>query len=96
MLEVQVMETRSQVPGLEHPDMIGSMANLASTQRNQRWLKEAEELEVQVLARKKALGLEYPDTLTSLANLASTYWDQGRLKEAKELELQGEEKGFRT
>lgn len=63
MLEVQVMEARKKVPGLEHPDTLGSMANLASTYWNQGQLKEAEYLEVQDLeARKKVPGFEHPDT----------------------------------
>ncbi|MCJ1240825.1 hypothetical protein MMC14_008829, partial [Varicellaria rhodocarpa] len=64
-----------------------SMANLASTYRNQGRWKEAEKLGMQVTdISKKTLGTEYPDTLNSMANLASTYWNQGRWKEAKKLE----------
>jgi Tetratricopeptide repeat len=38
-----------------------------------RW-KEAEELEMQVIEkRKRVLGAEHLDTLTSIGNLASTY-----------------------
>jgi UDP-2,3-diacylglucosamine pyrophosphatase LpxH len=48
-LEVQVMETRSQILGAEHPDTLRSMANLASTYRNQGRWKEAEKLQVQVM-----------------------------------------------
>ncbi len=75
--------------GLEHPDTLTSMANLASTIWDQGRWKEAEELEVQVMeTRKRVLGLEHPSTLTSMANLASTFWNQGRWKEAEELEMQ--------
>ena len=78
-----------KVLGLEHPSTLTSMANLASTYRNQGRWKEAEELEVQVMeTRKRVLGLEHPDTLTSMANLASTYRNQGRWKEAEELFVQ--------
>src|SRR5204863_5431303 len=73
------------------------MANLASTYRNQGRLKEAEELEVQVMeTRKRVLGAEHPATLTSMANLASTYRNQGRWKEAKELEVQVMETSLRV
>ena len=41
------METRKRVLGQAHPDMLTSMANLASTFRNQGRWKEAEELEAQ-------------------------------------------------
>ena len=86
---MEVAERRKKVLGSEHPDTLTSMANLASTYRNQGRWKEAEELEVQVMeTRKRVLGSEHPDTLTSMANLASTFWNQGRWKEAEELEVQ--------
>jgi len=57
------METRKWVLGEEHPDILTSMADLASTYRNQGWWKEAGEPEVQVMGtRKGVLGEEYPDT----------------------------------
>ncbi|THC89597.1 hypothetical protein EYZ11_010961 [Aspergillus tanneri] len=88
-LEVQVVELRKQVLGVEHPDTLTSMANLASTYRYQGRWKEAEELGVQVMElRKQVLWPEHPDTLTSMANLASTYRYQGRWKEAEQLEVQ--------
>jgi tetratricopeptide (TPR) repeat protein len=72
-----------------HPDTLISMANLASTYRNQGRWKEAEELEVQVMeTRERVLGEEHPDTLTSMANLAVTYRNQGRWDEAEKLEVQ--------
>jgi tetratricopeptide (TPR) repeat protein len=68
--------------------VLSSMANLASTYRNQGRWKKAEELEVHVIeTTKRILGQEHPDTLTSMANLASTYRNQGRWKEAEELEV---------
>jgi hypothetical protein len=45
----QGMETFKRVLGEEHPSTLTSMANLASTYRNQGRWKEAEELEVQVM-----------------------------------------------
>jgi hypothetical protein len=48
-LEVQVMETSSRVLGVEYPSTLTSMANLASTYRDQGRWKEAEELEVQMM-----------------------------------------------
>jgi hypothetical protein len=68
------METRKKVLGLEHPNTLMSIGNLASTYRNQGRWKEAEELEVQVMETgKKVLGLKHPNTLISIGNLASTY-----------------------
>jgi tetratricopeptide (TPR) repeat protein len=88
-LFVQVMETRKRVLGIEHPDTLLGIGNLASTYRDQGRLKEAKELELQVIeTRKRVLGIEHPDTLVSIGNLALTYMNQGRLKEAEELGLQ--------
>ncbi|KAG4431757.1 hypothetical protein IFR05_012756 [Cadophora sp. M221] len=85
-LDVLVMETSSRVLGQEHPDTLTSMANLASTYRNQGRWKEAEDLFVLVMeTRKRVLSQEHPDTLTSMANLASTYRNQGRWKKAEDL-----------
>ena len=94
---MEVAERRKKVLGEEHPSTLTSMANLASTYRNQGRWKEAEELEVQVMeTRKRVLGEEHPDTLTSMANLASTYRNQGRWKEAEELEVQVMETSLRV
>ncbi|KAF1814281.1 HET-domain-containing protein [Eremomyces bilateralis CBS 781.70] len=80
----QIYEIEEKVLGTEHPDTLTSMANLASTYRNQGRWDAAEELET----RKTKLGADHPDTLTSIANLASTYRNQGRWDAAEELEVQ--------
>jgi hypothetical protein len=68
-----VIEICKQVFGLEHPNTLTSMANLASTYHYQRRWKEAEELGVQVMqTRKQVLGPKHPSTLTSMVNLALT------------------------
>ncbi|KAK6592352.1 kinesin light chain [Botrytis cinerea] len=86
---VEVMERDKSVFGQEHPDTLTSMANLASTYRNQGRWKEAEDLEVQVMETSlRVLGQEHPSTLTSMANLAATFWNQGRWKEAEDLQVQ--------
>ncbi|KAG9232660.1 hypothetical protein BJ875DRAFT_514103 [Amylocarpus encephaloides] len=85
-LDMLVMETRKRVLGQEHPDTLTSIANLASTYRNQGRWNEAENLDILVMeTRKRVLGQEHPDILTSIANLASTYLNQGRWKEAEDL-----------
>jgi hypothetical protein len=82
-LEVQIMETRKKVLGLEHPAALSSMSNLVCIYRDQGRLAKAEELDVQVMeAWKKVLGLEHPDTLVSMTNLAFTWKSQGRLDDA--------------
>ncbi|KAB5515127.1 hypothetical protein GE09DRAFT_980228, partial [Coniochaeta sp. 2T2.1] len=85
----QATKVRRELLGEEHPSTLTSMADLASTYRDQGQWKEAELLEMQVMeANKRVRGEEHPDTLTSMANLASTYWNQGRWKEAESLEVQ--------
>jgi tetratricopeptide (TPR) repeat protein len=91
------MEMRRRVLGPENPDTLTSMANLASTYRNQGRWTEAEKLNVQVMEiRKIVLGPEHPDTLTSMANLASTYRNQGRWTEAEKLFVQAMETSKRV
>jgi tetratricopeptide (TPR) repeat protein len=88
-LFVQVMETRKKKLGADHSYTLTSMANLASTYRNQGRWDVAEELFVQVMeTSKKKLGADHPYTLTSMANLASTYLNQGRWDAAEELDVQ--------
>ncbi|KAL8855304.1 MAG: hypothetical protein Q9178_008058, partial [Gyalolechia marmorata] len=76
-------DEQERVLGDEHPHTLTSIANLASTYRNQGRLKEAEELEVQVMqTRKRVLGEEHPHTLSSMAHLAHTWTSQSRNEEA--------------
>ncbi|KAH8834424.1 hypothetical protein DL96DRAFT_1810696 [Flagelloscypha sp. PMI_526] len=72
--------------GLEHPDTLTSMSNLASAYSDLGRHKDALELMNQVLAlSNQILGEEHPDTLTSLDNLASIYSDLGQYQEALKL-----------
>jgi len=88
MLLLEALEADRRILGQEHPDTLTSIANLASTYRNQGRWKEAEDLEVLVMeTSSRVLGQEHPSTLTSIANLASTFWNQGRWKEAEDLEV---------
>ncbi|KAF2689812.1 hypothetical protein K458DRAFT_458742 [Lentithecium fluviatile CBS 122367] len=65
--------TRKRELGKEHHSTLTSMANLASTYRNQGRWKEAKELEVEVIeTRKRVVREEHPSVLTSMANLAHT------------------------
>ena len=91
-----VIETRKKVLGLEHPDTLVSMGNLAvifrikaggmrpRSQRYKSWM-----------TRKRVLGLEHLDTLTRMSILASTLLNQGLWKEAEQLETQVVETSFR-
>ncbi|KAF2181484.1 hypothetical protein K469DRAFT_638202 [Zopfia rhizophila CBS 207.26] len=72
------MKTRRRVLGVEHPHTPTSIANLASTYRNQSRWDAAERLDSQVMeTRKKKLGADHPSTLTSMNNLAFTWKKQG-------------------
>ncbi|KAH8675241.1 hypothetical protein BX600DRAFT_431834 [Xylariales sp. PMI_506] len=87
--EEVLLETRKTKLGVDHPDTLTSMDNLALTYRKQGRFEEAEQLNVQVLeTRKTKFGVDHPDTLTSMNNLASTYRKQGRFEEAEQLNVQ--------
>ena len=65
------MDMRKKLLGVEHPDTLRSMGNLAATYSNLGKWNEAEQLEVKVLEiRKKLFGAEHPDTLRSMKALA--------------------------
>ena len=89
LLQVQVMETRQRVLGVEHLYTLTSMNNLATTYLDQGRLEEAESLEVELLeTRRRVLGAEHLHTLSSINNLATTYGNQGRFEEAELLEVE--------
>jgi hypothetical protein len=68
-----VVETRKRVLGLEHPNTLTSIANLALAYIKQGRCTKVKSLEVQVLeTRKRVLGSDHPSTLTTMANLALT------------------------
>ena len=72
--------------GEDHPDTLNSMANLADLLFSQNRWKEAEELEIQVIEkRRRVLGEEHPDTLVIMHNLAMTWKSQGRNYDALKL-----------
>jgi tetratricopeptide (TPR) repeat protein len=85
-LGVRVVETRKTKPGINHPDTLKSMINLASIYRILGRLEEAEKLAMQVIATHNAKHeADNPDILMAMNNLASTYRKQGRYKEASKL-----------
>lgn len=75
--------TIKQALGVEHPDTLRSMANLAAVFLKQGHLGKAEELGLAVLkARKRVLGAQNPSTLAGMANLAAIYKAQNRTQDA--------------
>ncbi|KAF7345888.1 FabD/lysophospholipase-like protein [Mycena venus] len=86
-LQQLVLERQKQLLGVDHPDTLCAMANLAGTYCQLGRCQEAEPLEGIVLEkRKQVLGADHPDTLQAMANLAATYRQLGRYQEAEPLE----------
>jgi hypothetical protein len=67
------MEIRKRLLGTDYPNILISIANLASTYRNQGRWKEAKDLDIQAMeTRKTILRADYPETLININNLALT------------------------
>ena len=89
ILQVEVLDTRNRILGVEHQDTIRAMASLASTNRDLGRYTEAEKLKIQVLeATNRILGVEHPDTIDAMGNLADTYSELGKYTEAERLRIQ--------
>jgi hypothetical protein len=73
----------------DYPDALMSTHNLPlAFFKQERW-SEAEELNLQVLKkRRRVLGEEHQDTLMSIHNLASTFFEQEQWSESEVLNLQ--------
>ena len=75
--------------GVEHPNTLTSMNNLALVLNRQGKYEEAEEIHRQTLAlRETVLGKEHPNTLGSMNNLALVLNRQGKYEEAEEIHRQ--------
>ena len=93
---VEVMEIREKMLGVEHPDTLTSVSNLALVLLYQGKYESAEEMNRRALeGGEKVLGVEHPDTLTSVSNLAAVLQYQGKYEAAEEMNrraLEGREK----
>ena len=88
-LEIEVLDARSRILGVEHPDTIRAMSNLAVTYQYSGKYTEAEKPEMQVLdARNRILAVEHLDSIRAMANLATTYYYLGKYTQAEKLEMQ--------
>ena len=86
---MQVWDARNRIVGIEYPDTIWAMENLAETYHNVGRYTEAEKLVIQVLeVRNRILGDEHPHTIWAMANLAATYQNIGKYIKAEELQIQ--------
>jgi eukaryotic-like serine/threonine-protein kinase len=74
---------RRQAQGLDHPDTLTSMDNLAHIHLDAGRLAEALALLGETLKRREAkLGPDHPETITSKNNLAVVYQNAGRMADA--------------
>jgi len=88
-LAAQLVDSRSEILGKQHPDTLTAMSILATAYTNGGKYEEAEKMGIQVFdERKKMLGEEHPNTITALANLAGIYRYLGKYTEAETLEIQ--------
>ncbi|MEO1396829.1 MAG: toll/interleukin-1 receptor domain-containing protein, partial [Cyanobacteria bacterium J06634_5] len=85
-LYIDALAMRKRLLGDEHPDVAGSLNNLALLYYNQGRYSDAEPLYIDALAMsKRLLGDEHPDVAGSLNNLALLYYNQGRYSDAEPL-----------
>lgn len=88
-LGTQTITARNKFLGVEHPDTLLSIGNLAHTYNNQCRYKDAEELLVQIMqVREIVLGKDHPNTLIGMSNLAISYHNRGRWDVAEALQAQ--------
>jgi Tetratricopeptide repeat len=66
-------------------ETLTSMDNLALTYCEQGRLDEAEELNLEVMEKRKILGADHPDTLTSMNNLSFIWKAMGEQTQALKL-----------
>ena len=96
-MDRRALARREKVLGVEHPDKLISVSNLALVLRDQGKHEATEETGRRALAgREKVLGADHPDTLNSVSNLALVLRDQGKHEAAEEMgrrALAGREKG---
>jgi eukaryotic-like serine/threonine-protein kinase len=72
-----------QVQGLDHPDTLRSMDNLAHIYQDAGRVAEALDLLGETLKRRRIkLGPDHPETITSKNNLAVVYQGAGRMTDA--------------
>ena len=80
-LDIQVLDARNRILGVEHQDTIHAIGSPATTYEHLRKYTEAEELEIQVLDEKKNR------ILGAMTNLAATYHNLGLYVEAEKLKI---------
>ncbi len=85
-LNRQMLESREKVLGLEHPDILNGINNLALVLHDQGKYEESEEMNRRaVKGKEKVLGVDHPDTLVTVINLALVLRHQGKYQESEEM-----------
>ena len=85
-LLLQAIDIHTEISGLDHPDTLTIMNDLAETYWAQGKRAESAALHEEVLEKnKRILGKEHPNTFKSMNNLAWTYLAQGKTVEAAAL-----------
>jgi tetratricopeptide (TPR) repeat protein len=83
------VEIQQSVLGLEHPNTLNSMNNLAVALGQRGKLLEATEIHQQIYRRRLRLfGYWHPQTITSMSNLSIILQRAGQLTEAARMSLQ--------
>ncbi|CAE6511146.1 unnamed protein product [Rhizoctonia solani] len=83
-----VVDTDKRMLGMDHPDTLTDMLELANACQKNGELEEAEKLHIAVLeGRTRTLGEVHPDTYRAMGYLALTYQGQSRFREAEALQL---------
>ena len=86
ILLTHVLAADERTLGVEHPETLTSVNNLATCCLDMGQLKDAEALYRRALeARERTLGAEHLDTLVSVSNLAIYLSTRGQLKDAEAL-----------
>jgi tetratricopeptide (TPR) repeat protein len=81
----RILDMRKRLLGLDHPDTLASMYDLAITWRIQGREKEAMLRHEEALNGLKDVDEQYKQTLTSMAELGFTYWRLGKPEDSARL-----------
>jgi tetratricopeptide (TPR) repeat protein len=85
-LEELILEKRSRLLGLDHPDTVITMSNLSVSYDCLGRYQEALELNEKVVEKqKRLLGLDDPLTACAMTNLATSYRRLGQYRQAVEI-----------
>lgn len=74
VIDFKIFESSSKILGLENPDTLSAMFNLAVDYTKLGKLNQARQTyEDLIMLRKKVLGADHPDTILAMTNIISVY-----------------------